>query len=255
MRHSRQMPKIERKWEEFKWREVKEMERIEEMEREEISLWLHFPPLSPFHLSISISPLSPFPHTPSISSPFPHSLPISSFSLHFLSISSFSLHFLILHFLIHSNHWLCWCLNKDILFLMCCSLLAASIYGLSRECRENLNIRCMRKWFWIKQAARKPRNSCSPDSRYRINIKEDKPTQHCQRKQEKIIWFLLIFTTLTQPAESLLLYSQAGKRKMWRNLSWWALQHILACNAWKQRLQWPEWPEFIFSQASQAVLV
>ena len=60
--------------------------------------------------------------------------------------------------------WLCWCLNKDILFLMCCSLLAASIYGLSRECRENLNIRCMRKWFWIKQAARKPRNSCSPDS-------------------------------------------------------------------------------------------
>ena len=58
--------------------------------------------------------------------------------------------------------WLCWCLNKDILFLMCCSLLAASIYGLSRECRENLNIRCMRKWFWIKQAARKPRNSCSP---------------------------------------------------------------------------------------------
>ena len=46
---------------------------------------------------------------------------------------------------------------------MCCSLLAASIYGLSRECRENLNIRCMRKWFWIKQAARKPHNSCSPD--------------------------------------------------------------------------------------------
>ena len=45
---------------------------------------------------------------------------------------------------------------------MCCSLLAASIYGLSRECRENLNIRCMRKWFWIKQAARKPHNSCSP---------------------------------------------------------------------------------------------
>ena len=52
--------------------------------------------------------------------------------------------------------------NKDILVLMCCSLLAASIYGLSRECRENLNIRCMRKWFWIKQAARKPHNSCSP---------------------------------------------------------------------------------------------
>ena len=59
--------------------------------------------------------------------------------------------------------WLCWCLNKDILFLMCCSLLAASIYGLSRECRENLNIRCMRKWFWIRHAARKPRNSRSPD--------------------------------------------------------------------------------------------
>ena len=59
--------------------------------------------------------------------------------------------------------WLCWCLNKDILFLVCCFLLAASIYGLSRENRENLNIRCMRKWFWIKQAARKPRNSCSPD--------------------------------------------------------------------------------------------
>ena len=64
--------------------------------------------------------------------------------------------------------WLCWCLNKDILFLMCCSLLAASIYGLSRECRENLNIRCMRKWFWIKQAARKPRNSRSPVMTYLV---------------------------------------------------------------------------------------
>ena len=30
-------------------------------------------------------------------------------------------------------------------FLVCCFLLAASIYGLSRECREHLNIRCMRK--------------------------------------------------------------------------------------------------------------
>ena len=36
-----------------------------------------FSPLSPFHPSFSISPLSPFPHSPSISSPFPHSLPIS----------------------------------------------------------------------------------------------------------------------------------------------------------------------------------
>ena len=32
--------------------------------------------LSPFHPSISISALSPFPHSPYISSPFPHSLPI-----------------------------------------------------------------------------------------------------------------------------------------------------------------------------------
>ena len=56
-------------------------------------------------------------------------------------------------------------------------------------------------------------------SRYKRIVKEDKPTQHCQRKQEKMIWFLLIFTTMTQPAKSLLLYSQAGKRKMWRNLS------------------------------------
>ena len=27
-----------------------------------------------------------------------------------------------------------------------------SIYGISRECRENLNIRNMRKYFWIKTA-------------------------------------------------------------------------------------------------------
>ena len=53
---------------------------------------------------------------------------------------------------------------------MCCSLLAASIYGLSRECRENLNIRCMRKLFWIKQAARKPHNSCSPAREYSIFV-------------------------------------------------------------------------------------
>ena len=53
---------------------------------------------------------------------------------------------------------------------MCCSLLAASIYGLSRECRENLNIRCMRKWFWIKQAVRKPHNSCSPGPRHAIKF-------------------------------------------------------------------------------------
>ena len=34
---------------------------------------------------------------------------------------------------------------KIFFFLVCCFLLAALIYGLSRECRENLNIRCMRK--------------------------------------------------------------------------------------------------------------
>ena len=28
-------------------------------------------------------------------------------------------------------------------FLVCCFLLAASIYGLSRECREHLNIHCL----------------------------------------------------------------------------------------------------------------
>ena len=50
-----------------------------------------------------------------------------------------------------------------------------SIYGLSRECRENLNIRCMRKWFWIKQAARKPHNSCSPGQDYAIASQKSDP--------------------------------------------------------------------------------
>ena len=48
-------------------REKRKRSEIEGMEREEISLCLHFPPLSPFHLSISIS----------------------SFSLHFLIFSPF----------------------------------------------------------------------------------------------------------------------------------------------------------------------
>ena len=153
-----------RKWRENeemkrKWRENEEIERKwgenEEMERE--SFPLHFLILFPFPHSLLISSLSfhflilcRFPHSLSISSFsfyslilcfFPHSLSIFSFSLHFLSISSFSLHFIILspfplNFFIFSPFPL---------FLMCCSLLAASIYGLSRECRENLNIRCMRK--------------------------------------------------------------------------------------------------------------
>ena len=71
--HSRWMSKIEKKWRE-----------IEDMEREEISLCHHFPPVSPFYLSISICALSPFSH----------SLSISAFSLHFLFISTFSPHFL-----------------------------------------------------------------------------------------------------------------------------------------------------------------
>ena len=41
---------------------------IDELNREEMSLCLHFPPLSPFHHSITISPLSPFPHSLPISS-------------------------------------------------------------------------------------------------------------------------------------------------------------------------------------------
>ena len=30
------------------------------------------------------------------------------------------------------------------------------------ECRKNLNLRAMRKWFWIKSGARKPRKLCRP---------------------------------------------------------------------------------------------
>ena len=35
--------------------------------------------------------------------------------------------------------------KKRYSFLVYCFLLAASIYGLSHECRKNHNIRCMRK--------------------------------------------------------------------------------------------------------------
>ena len=52
--------------------------------------------------------------------------------------------------------------KKRYSFLVYCFLLAASIYGLSQECRKNHNIRCMRKWFWINQAVRKPYNLWQP---------------------------------------------------------------------------------------------
>ena len=115
---------------------------------------------------------------------------IFSFSLYLLSIFSFSRHFLFLfphslslHFLIlflSPRHFLSPtpfphffsiasplallmpnCLNKDA-FLLCCFLLADSIYGICRERRKNLNIRVSRKYSWSKQLPRKPAKLCQP---------------------------------------------------------------------------------------------
>ena len=67
-----------------------------------------------------------------ILSPFPPSLSISSFSLHFL-------HQNLLHF-----------------------VTSCKIQHFCRECHKNLNIRAMRKKFWVEFAARKPRKLCRP---------------------------------------------------------------------------------------------
>ena len=89
---------------------------------------------------------------------------ICSFSCHFLSLSSLSISLLSLHFLIPSAfslslHFLifspvCGCLIRC--FLVCCVLLADSIYGICRERGANLNISVSRKYSWSKQLPRKP---------------------------------------------------------------------------------------------------